>query len=126
MAHFILEYSDNLGQTDASIQELLGRLHDTAMDTGLFPLKGLRSRAYCCKQYRIANGDPEHAFVHLEVRLGSGRSLAERQQASERFFAVFSAHFARQRARQGVALSYEMKELEPVLKQNLNNIEMYW
>jgi len=123
MAHFVLEYSDNLGQNSATIQTLFSRLHEAAEATGLFPLKGIRSRGYCCSQHRIADGNPEHGFAHLEVKLGAGRSIEDRQAAAASFFTLFCEHFAEQSARRGVALSFEMRELEPVLKYNSNNIE---
>ncbi len=125
MAHFILEYSDNLAETDESIQVLFTALHHAAEATGLFPLKGVRSRAYCCKQYRMADGNPLHCFAHLEVKLGAGRTLEDRQKAAELFFDVFKQHFATYFEQAGVALSFEMKELEPVLKFNKNNIAEY-
>lgn len=125
MAHFVLEYSDNLDQNDASIQALLSALHEAAEATGLFPLKGLRSRAYCCSQYRMADGNPEHGFAHLEVKLGVGRSMEDRQAAADAFFKVFGGHFAEQVAQRGIALSFEMRELEPVLKFNKNNVQDY-
>ena len=125
MAHFILEYSDNLGETDESIQQLLATLHHAAAETGLFPLKGVRSRAYCCGQYRMADGNPEHGFAHLEVKLGAGRSLEDRKAAAEQFFEVFSQHFDAQVQQRGMALSFEMRELEPVLKFNKNNVADY-
>ena len=123
MAHFILEYSDNLQQDDASIQSLFAALHDAAVETGLFPLKGIRSRAYCSSQYRLADGNPDHGFAHLEVKLGTGRTMEERQLAADSFFKVFCHHFATQFSTRGVALSFEMKELEPVLKFNKNNVQ---
>jgi 5-carboxymethyl-2-hydroxymuconate isomerase len=125
MAHFVLEYSDNLNQDDSTIQLLFGALHQAATDTGLFPLKGIRSRGYCCKQYRLADGNPNHGFAHLEVKLGAGRSMAERQAASDIFFSVFTEHFGNQIGSQGVALSFQMRELEPVLKFNKNNVQDY-
>jgi 5-carboxymethyl-2-hydroxymuconate isomerase len=125
MAHFVLEYSDNLGEQESSIQELFVALHSAADSTGLFPLKGVRSRAYCCKQYRMADGNPDHGFVHLEVKLGVGRTLDERKAAAGLFFEVLTEHFAERCRTGGMALSFEMKELEPVLKFNKNNIQDY-
>lgn len=125
MAHFILEYSDNLEQDNESIQTLFKSLHKAAEETGLFPLKGVRSRAYPCKQYRMADGNSEHGFAHLEVKLGAGRSMGQRQAAANSFFAVFTQHFDALVAKRGMALSFEMRELEPVLKFNKNNIQDY-
>jgi 5-carboxymethyl-2-hydroxymuconate isomerase len=125
MAHFVLEYSDNLDQNDESIQALFAALHQSAEKTGLFPLKGIRSRAYCCNQYRMADGNTEHGFCHLEVKLGAGRTLEERQRAAKVFFDIFCKHFDIHIKQQGLALSFEMKELEPILKFNKNNITDY-
>jgi len=125
VAHFVLEYSDNLEQDQLSIQKLFAALHEAAEQTGLFPFKGIRSRGYCCEDYRLADGNPKHGFAHLEVKLGAGRSLEDRQLAADKFFAVFTDHFSTAFSQQGVALSFEMRELEPVLKFNKNNIQDY-
>ncbi|MEZ5538019.1 MAG: 5-carboxymethyl-2-hydroxymuconate Delta-isomerase [Thiolinea sp.] len=125
MAHFILEYSDNIDKNALALQELFSKLHQAAQDTGLFPLKGIRSRAYACHDYRMADGNPDHIFIHLSVLLGAGRSMEEREQAAQSFFEVLQAHFADSFQQRGVAMSFEMKELEPVLKYNKNNIQDY-
>lgn len=123
MAHFVLEFSDNLDHSRSSIQNLFAALHQSAELTGLFPVKGIRSRAYPCRDYRLADGNPKHGFAHLEVKLGAGRSLEDRQMAAELFFKVFCDHFSDQVTQRGMAISFEMKELEPVLKFNKNNIQ---
>ncbi len=125
MAHFVLEYSDNLEQDQESVQSLLAALHQAAADTKLFPLKGVRSRAYCCEGYRMADGNPNHGFAHLQVLLGVGRTMEEKQSAADLFFEVFTNHFSSHSDEHGMALSFEMKELEPVLKFNKNNIQDY-
>ena len=125
MAHFILEYSTNLDQTDESIHQLFTALHQVAEQTGVFPMKGLRGRAYPCDQYRMADGNPEHGFAHLTVKLGAGRSMQDRESAAKEFFAIMSEHFAEQVNKKGVMLSFEMKELEAVLKFNQNNVPDY-
>lgn len=129
MAHFILEYSDNLfndaEHSNNSIQDLFSALHYAAEKTQLFPMKGVRSRAYACHQYRLADGNPQHSFAHLEVKLGAGRTMEDKKQAADLFFSVFSNHFSENFNRQGIALSFEMKELDPVLKFNKNNIQDY-
>ncbi len=125
MAHFILEYSDNISSEVLDLQRLFERLHSCAIDTGLFPLKGVRSRGHACSDFRIADGNPEHVFVHLSVLVGAGRSLDERGSAAKALFEVFEDHFAACFEYTGVAMSFEMRELEPVLKYNRNNIEAY-
>lgn len=122
MAHLILEYSANISADTLALQTLFARLHQCAVDTGLFPLKGIRSRAHPCDNYRIADGNPKHMFVHLSVLVGAGRSPEERESAARALFDVYEQHFAPCFERSGVALSFEMRELEPLLKYNRNNI----
>jgi 5-carboxymethyl-2-hydroxymuconate isomerase len=88
MPHFVLEYSDNIDRAVLALPALFEKLHASAMDTGLFPLKGLRCRAYPCADFRMADGNPEHSFVHLSVLLGTGRSMPEKEAAAKQFFAV--------------------------------------
>jgi len=103
MAHFVLEYSDNLKQDSKSLQRLFASLHTAAESTGLFPLKGIRSRGYCCQDYRVADGNPDHGFAHLEVKLGAGRSMQDRQAAADLFFKVYCDHFADQLEERGLS-----------------------
>lgn len=119
--HFILEYSDNIDKEELRLQELFAKLHETAVGTGLFPLKGMRSRAYPTYDYRLADGNPNHMFAHLSAMVGRGRTMEEREPAAKAFFAVLTEHFADSYAKRGVALSFEMRELEEVLKYNKNN-----
>lgn len=125
MAHFVLEYSKNLEGPALELPSLLEKLHEAAAASGIFPLKGIRSRAYACEHYRLADGQPEHGFVHLQVLVGAGRDTATRERVAKTFFAVLSEHMAPQLAQRGMALSFELKELEAVLKYNLNNIQDY-
>jgi 5-carboxymethyl-2-hydroxymuconate isomerase len=125
MAHFVLEYSDNIPEQALALPTLFEQLHASAMETGIFPLKGLRSRAYACHHYRMADGNPDHIFIHLTVLIGTGRTEGERERAAKTFFAVLEQHFSHCFNDRGVAMSFELKELEPVLKYNKNNIADY-
>ena len=47
MAHFIVEYSANLdGELD--VQQLFKTMHAAVMETGVFPIGGIRFRAVRC------------------------------------------------------------------------------
>ena len=125
MAHFILEYSNNITRDRLQLQHLFEKLHSAAKDSGIFPYKGVRSRAYACQDYRIADGNPQHRFIHLGVLIGAGRTEAEKEQAAKTFFAILEDHFSNCFETRGVAMSFELKELEPVYKFNKNNIQDY-
>lgn len=122
MAHLILEYSANLPADELRLDALLAALHATVAGTGIFPLAGIRSRALRCEHFRVADGDPTHAFVHLTMKVGSGRSEAELESAAIAVDAVLGAHFEPVFDLRGLALSMEIVELHPRLRFNRNNL----
>jgi 5-carboxymethyl-2-hydroxymuconate isomerase len=85
MPHFSIEYSANLdAQVDMS--EICELVRKAAVDTGIFPLGGIRVRAIRCEHYAIADGRPGYGFLAMLLRLGEGRNLAARQKAGEHIF----------------------------------------
>ena len=122
MAHFILEYSNNLQETEINLDVLFEKLHTCAIDSGIFPIAGVRSRAIAYDRYRIADGDPELAFVNLSVKVGSGRSVEVRQQVGRQLFDVLVAHLQPVLDSRRIGISFEMRELDPDVKFNKNNI----
>ncbi len=124
MAHFILEYSTNLEGVGFEPVHLLKQLIDAGVSTGVFPRPGCRGRAHPCEHYYIADGQPAFAFVHLQVRMGAGRSAKEKQAALEALVDVLNAELAVLYASRGLAISCELVEL-PEYKTNINNLRDY-
>lgn len=124
MPHFILEHSGNLTNESLDLDGLFTRLIDEAVDTGIFPLAGIRCRAHNCEYFRVADGTATFGFVHLHVRIGSGRSEEQKASASKVLFGVLTKHLATIYESQGLAISFELNEL-PVHKFNQNNLRDY-
>ncbi len=124
MAHICIEYSANLrGQID--FPQLLQAAHRAAEGTGIFPIGGLRTRAYAAEHYRIADGHPDNAFVHTMLRVGHGRDLETRKRACEAIFAAICTELAGLYERIPLGLSLEMQEIDPVLTMKKNNLHEY-
>lgn len=121
MPHFIVEYSTNLtGRID--VDGLLDAIHEAAIETGIFPLKGLRTRACPRKNYRIADGHPDNAFVHISARVGHGRSVEVRRAAAEAVFDT-ACEFLRPHFEQHpLAVSFEMEQIDPDTSFKYNNL----
>jgi len=121
LPHILIEYSSNLeGRFD--IQSLVDRLHDAALETGVFPLGGTRTRAFARDLYRIADGDPENAFVHVMVRIGAGRDHEVRQSVTDRLFEETCDALAEVYQASPLAISFELQEIEPDFSRKKNNL----
>lgn len=125
MAHFILEYSANLDPETLDLQALFAKFHAVAVASGLFPIAGLRSRAHVCEHFRVADGTPDYGFVHLMVRLGAGRTEAQKKTVCKAIFEAMCGHLNPLYEQQGLAISMEMSELPEILKFNQNNLRDY-
>lgn len=124
MPHFIAEYSANL-QDSVDFQDLFQQVNDFLGNTGVFPLGGIRSRAIRSDQYRVADGKHDYAFVHMTLKVGSGRDLETRQKVANELFAVIEQFFQPLKAKRLLAISFEMTELDPVLNFKSNNIHQF-
>ena len=121
MPHLNIEYSANLEEV-LDVQGLVDTIHETALETGIFPLGGVRTRAEARKYYRIANGDPSAGYIHMLVRIGSGRDFEVRRAAGEKIFAAlcdFTDELYRSRP---LALSFELHEIPPDMAWRKNNL----
>ena len=89
MPHFTLEYSANL-DARVDMAEVVEVVRKAAVETGIFPLGGIRVRAIRCEHYAIADGNTHFGFLAMVLRLGEGRDLATRKKAGEHIFKTLS------------------------------------
>jgi len=121
MAHIIIEHSHNLrGRLD--VPKLVHALHQAALASGIFPIGGIRTRAYETQTYCVADGHPDNAFVHVSVRIGHGRDLPTRRRACEQIFNAACAQMQELFASTPLGISVEMQELDPELSFKKNNL----
>lgn len=111
MPHFTIEHSANLSAA-SDVQGLCDVIHAAALATGFFELGAIRVRAISCEHYAVADRLPENAFAHITLRLGSGRSAADRTAIGEAIFAAADRHFAPLLAKPHFALSFEIVEID--------------
>jgi len=121
MPHFTIEYSGNL---DARIDmgKVVEMIRKAAVETGIFPLGGIRVRAVRCEHYAIADGNPQLGFLDMVLRLGEGRDLAIRKKAGEHIFMALSAYLDPVFAETKFALSFDMQINDKDTSWKRNNI----
>ena len=121
MPHFTIEYSANLDER-LDMAEVVDVVRKAAVETGIFPLGGIRVRAVRCEHYAIADGRPAYGFLDMVLRLGVGRDLATRKKAGEHIFKALSAHLDPVFAQSKFALSFDMQINDKETSWKRNNI----
>jgi 5-carboxymethyl-2-hydroxymuconate isomerase len=124
VAHIVIEYSAGLrGRLD--VPAFLAVVHQAALATGVFPIGGIRTRAYEAEHYVIADGHPDNAFIHLSLKVGHGRDLETRKRAGEAIFEAACRHLAPLFEALPLGISLEMQEIDPVVTFKKNNLHEY-
>lgn len=124
MPHFIVEYSANV-EAIVDLPALAAQLRDVAVETGVFPLAGVRVRMHRCEIYEIADGDSRHGFIHLMLRVGAGRDLKTLQTAAQTIFDFLTGYLTEIHRDHPLALSFEIIEIDKVLTFKKNSIRDY-
>lgn len=124
MPHFQIDYSPNLSQR-LDIPAFCAVLRDAAVETGVFPFAGIRVRATACTHVVMADGNPDHAFLDISVRLRGGRTLEARKAATAHIFAAAEAFCADVMATSSFMLSFEMRDIDPELSPKASSIRNY-
>ncbi len=121
MPHFTLEYSANLDDR-LDMAEVVEIVRRAAVQTGIFPLGGIRVRAVRCEHYAIADGRSEFGFLDMVLRLGEGRDLAARKKAGGHIFKALSDYLDPVFANGKFALSFDMQINDKETSWKRNNI----
>lgn len=124
MPHFHIDYSPNL-EARMDMQGLCTTLRDAAMETGMFPLAGLRIRAVPAKFVVMADGNPDHAYLDLSIRLRAGRDMAAKRDAVTHIFQAAERYCAEVLESSSFMLSCEMRDIDPELSPKVSSIRRY-
>jgi 5-carboxymethyl-2-hydroxymuconate isomerase len=114
MPHLVLEYTANV--PDAPDFDLvLRRLHGVMTTVGPFDLANVKSRAVRREVFRVADGSPDRAFVHLTVAVLAGREAPVLRATGDALLAVLCNCFPRARAERRCDVTVELREMVPGL-----------
>jgi 5-carboxymethyl-2-hydroxymuconate isomerase len=121
MAHLSIEYSANLG--DAVDMAAFCEVARAAMvETGTFPVAGIRVRAIKADHVALGDGGADLAFADMVLRMGPGRAPEARQAAVEAVYGALEAWLTGQ-VTMPFALSLEILELNyPFAEKRMNTI----
>ena len=127
MPHLTIEYTANL-EASAHMDTLCTTLAATLValrhDDGapLFPVAGTRVMAWPAPHFAVADGQPDRAFIYLNLLITPGRSPAMVERAGEAVLASVKAHLAAVFAAHAVGLTLQVYEGAPVYEGKHNNL----
>ncbi len=124
MPHITLECSANLAER-VDFDGLVRTVHEAALETGVFPSGGTRTRLVSHDRYRVADGDPGNAFAHAVLRIGQGRDAATKHAAGSHVFAALCRALAAAYAAGPLAISLEIQEIDGASSFRQNNLHDY-
>jgi 5-carboxymethyl-2-hydroxymuconate isomerase len=124
MPHIHVDYSANL-EDRLDVAGLCRVLRDAAVATGILPLAGIRVRAVRADYVVIADGNPDHAYLDISIRLRGGRSDAAKAEATASIFVAAEAYCAGVMATSSFMLSMEMRDINPALSPKASSIRKY-
>lgn len=117
----MIDYSANM-EDRVDMAGFCNALRLAAIATGILPLAGVRVRAMRANHVSIADGNPEHGFIDISVRLRGGRDPDARKLATQQIFAAARDFLAPAMAQYSIALSLEMRNIDPALSPKTGTI----
>lgn len=121
MPHFHIEYSGNL-EDIVDMSAFCEAIREKAVSIDAFPLPGVRVRATRVDHFAIADGSPKHAFMDISIRLRGGRAEDVKQDATQQIFETARALLADAMKTHSIALSLEMRDINPDLSPKTGTI----
>lgn len=113
MPHLVVEYSANL-EPDLDARALLEALHQSADASGIFQPATIRSRTIRHETFIVGEGRPKDAFVHVSVRIRSGRDETTQWSLTNRLLAVSQEQLATAYLTHRIGLTVEIDIINPV------------
>lgn len=114
MPHLKIEYSAGLAER-VDMSAVCHALHAGMVECGLFPVAGIRVRAFCADHAIVADGLPENDFAALTLSVGAGRDTATLRAGGDAIFAAAQTALAGPLATEHFALSLEIRVIDPEL-----------
>jgi 5-carboxymethyl-2-hydroxymuconate isomerase len=124
MPHLMIDYSANV-EPDVDIGGLCNTLRGVAASIDAFPLAGVKVRAVRVEHYAIADGNPEHGFIDISVRIREGRDMETKQNAAQKIFDAANEFVADVMRRRSLALSLELRDIDAALSPKSGSIRKY-
>lgn len=110
MPQLILEYSSNIIEKD-DLFNLLKKLNIFMAEKLPADLTSCKSRSIEHDNYCIGSGDTTNAFVHINLKVMSGRTVEKLNDVGSSIIELLKQHFSKSLSQLNLQLSVEISEL---------------
>lgn len=114
MPHLSMEYSAGL-EARCDMQTVARTAYQAMIDAGIFPMGGIRVRAYRADIAIVADDHPENDFLAMTLAVGAGRDTDTLKAAGDTIFAAVQGALTGPLSTPHFALSLEIREIDPAL-----------
>lgn len=121
MPHISIEYSANM-EARADMAAFCDHIRRAGIKTGTFPMPGIRVRAFKADHVSIADGSDKHGFIDISIRLRAGRPDDVKTATTQAIFDAAKAFLEPALANHSIALSVEMRDIDPDLSPKCGTI----
>ncbi len=121
MPHISMEYSTNM-EARTDMAAFCNHIRQVAIGTGTFPMPGIRVRTFRAAHVYIADGSDKHGFIDISIRLRAGRPDDVKKATTEAIFEAAKAFLEPAMATHSIALSVEMRDINPDLSPKYGTI----
>lgn len=121
MPHILIEFSANV-ETAIEPQRLVNAVHDAAVETGLFRISTIRTRAARREYYAVADKNPVNGFIAVTMRISPGRDLAVRSRLASDVLAAITALGTDAIVVPKLAISVDIEEVDASVAARENNL----
>ena len=111
MPHLTVEYSANL-ENQIDILQLVEKIHQAALKTGVFEVGAVRTRAAKRDYYVIADGHRDNTFVAIEVHIAPGRPAETRKRLGQEIFDAACEYLETVYETSPIGISLEVTEID--------------
>jgi 5-carboxymethyl-2-hydroxymuconate isomerase len=120
MPHLWLEFSDNVTQP-VPFDKLFSRLHQAMAHSAGVPVEACKSRATARSTFRVGEGRPGQAFVHLEIGLLTGRSPEQHREIAAACLEILGEVYAPALQALDLQITVEVRGMERESYQKLSS-----
>lgn len=113
MPQLILEHSANIFEKQ-NLTKLFQTLHQLLTENLPTQLANCKSRAIEYTTYYVGDGNPNHAFVHINLKVLPGRDFATLQNTGEKIMEESKNYFTESAQKLNLQISLEISELEKI------------